>query len=58
MEPRAEILRRRAALYRECLSRGVDSELAGLYLRKIAAAAAELARIEAATQPAPPVSCP
>ena len=42
---RAEILRRRIALYRQYLRQGVASELATQYLREIIAAERELERI-------------
>jgi hypothetical protein len=46
MELRADMLRRRMALYRDCLSKGVESELARRYLCAITAAEAELAKLE------------
>ncbi len=46
MSERAEILRRRIALYRRYLAEGVDAELARQYLRDIAHMEAELAEIE------------
>ncbi len=46
MQDRAQTLRRRIALYRRYLSEGVDAELAQLYLREIAEAEAELAKLD------------
>ncbi len=46
MNERAEILRRKIALYRRSLSEGIDGELARRYLREIVEAESELARIE------------
>ena len=43
-ENRAEILRRRIALYREYLKAGVAADLASYYLREIVAAEQELER--------------
>lgn len=53
METRAEILHRRIAHHRDCLRAGVDSELARRYLRHIAEAEAELARIDEQRQKDP-----
>lgn len=49
MEDRAEILRRRIALYRRYLREGVNTALAAEYLRQIADDEAELAEIEASS---------
>ena len=49
MEERAEILRRRIALYRRYLAEGVDAGLARQYLSDIADAEAELVDIEKGT---------
>jgi hypothetical protein len=46
MNERAEILRRRIALYRRHLAEGVEAELAHHYLREIVSAESELAAIE------------
>ena len=46
MKERAEMLRRRTALYRRYLREGVDAALAGEYLRQIRDDEAELATIE------------
>lgn len=46
MNERAEILRRRIALYRRYLAEGVEAELAQHYLREIVSTEAELAAIE------------
>jgi len=46
MKERAQILRRRIALYRRYLREGVDAALAGEYLRQIRDDEAELAAIE------------
>jgi hypothetical protein len=45
-EDRAELLRRRVALYRRYLREGVDGGLAIEYLRRIAEDEVELGRIE------------
>jgi hypothetical protein len=45
-QDRAELLRRRIALYRRYLREGVEGALALEYLRQIAEAEAELNRIE------------
>jgi hypothetical protein len=46
MEERADILRRRIALYRRYLREGVDAALAGEYVCQIRDDEAELATIE------------
>jgi hypothetical protein len=46
MEERADMLRRRIALYRRYLSEGVDAALAGEYVRQLAEDEVELAAIE------------
>ena len=46
MQDRAELLRRRVAMYRRYLADGVDALLARHYLREIVAAEAELAKTE------------
>lgn len=46
MENRSDLLRRRIALHRRCLSEGVDVELARHYIRQIIEDENELARIE------------
>jgi len=46
MEERADILRRRIALYRRYLGEGVDAALAGEYVRQLGEDEAELAAIE------------
>ena len=46
MNERAELLRRRIALYRRYLAEGVEAELAGHYLREIMDAEVELAGLE------------
>lgn len=51
MEMRADMLRRRIALYREYLSHGVDSGLARQYLRAIAEAEVELAKLKEQAAP-------
>ena len=51
MEERADMLRRRIALYRRYLREGVDAALAGQYLRQLQADEAELAAIEASRRP-------
>ena len=51
MKERAEILRRRIALYRRYLREGVDATLAGEYLRQIRDDEAELATIESGEPP-------
>jgi hypothetical protein len=48
MEERADMLRRRIALYRRYLREGVDATLAGEYVRQIREDEAELAAIESA----------
>jgi hypothetical protein len=48
---RAELLRRRIALYRSYLREGVEGALALEYLRQIAEDGAELNQIEAGEQP-------
>jgi len=61
MEMRADMLRRRVALYRDYLSKGVDSGIARQYLRAIAEAEVELAKLEARAQRAlrvPPQTAP
>jgi hypothetical protein len=45
MENRAELLRRRIALYRRYLREGVDAALAETYLREIRDAEAELGEL-------------
>jgi len=46
MEERADMLRRRIALYRRYLREGVDVALAGEYLRQLAEDETELTEIE------------
>lgn len=46
MQERRLLLRRKIELLRECLRQGVESEVAETYLTEIAAAEAELRRIE------------
>jgi hypothetical protein len=46
MEERADMLRRRIALYRRYLREGVDAALAGEYVHQIREDEAELATIE------------
>ena len=46
MKERADILRRKIALYRKYLSEGIESDLARSYLREILEAETELAQIE------------
>jgi hypothetical protein len=48
MEERADILRRRIALYRRYLREGVDAVLVGEYVRQLVEDEAELAAIESA----------
>ena len=48
MEERADMLRRRIALYRRYLREGVDATLVGEYVRQLGEDEAELAAIEAA----------
>ena len=50
MEERADMLRRRIALYRRYLREGVDAALAGEYVRQLGEDEAELAAIESAEQ--------
>lgn len=45
MDERAEMLRRRIALYRRYLAEGVDAELAWHYLNEIASAESQLAEL-------------
>ena len=51
MKERAEMLRRRTALYRRYLREGVDAALAGEYVRQIWDDEAELATIESTEPP-------
>ncbi len=51
MEDRADFLRRRIELYRRYLREGADAALAAEYLRRVAEAQAELAKIEEAEKP-------
>ena len=48
MEERADILRRRIALYRRYLREGVDAAIVGEYVRQLWEDEAELAAIESA----------
>jgi len=48
MEERADVLRRRIALYRRYLREGVDAALVGEYVRQLWEDEAELAAIESA----------
>ncbi len=47
MEERADLLRRRIALFRRYLREGVDAALAAEYVRRLAEDETELAAIEA-----------
>jgi hypothetical protein len=51
MEERAEMLRRRIALYRRYLREGVDAALAGEYVRQIRDDEDELATIDSSEPP-------
>jgi hypothetical protein len=51
---RADMLRRRVALYRDYLSKGVESGLARQYLQAIAEAEGELAKLREREQRVPP----
>jgi hypothetical protein len=58
MEMRADMLRRRVALYRDYLSKGVESGMARQYLRAIAEAEAELTKLREREQRVPPQTAP